>query len=130
MQERPCTRCVKRNIGHLCHDEPREPMKRAKLEQGHMHGEDESLLKPEEPLYNKTDSGFDQQHPEPLLLRGNEVPVSLKGTSTVHQSNSHVPQSVSVSTVSLPASGSRDQQCELRITMEELILLTFMSFGL
>lgn len=22
--ERPCTRCVKRNIGHLCHDEPRE----------------------------------------------------------------------------------------------------------
>lgn len=23
-QERPCTRCVKRNIGHLCHDEPRE----------------------------------------------------------------------------------------------------------
>ncbi|KAI5800042.1 hypothetical protein EDC01DRAFT_716566 [Geopyxis carbonaria] len=24
---RPCTRCVKRNIGHLCHDEPREPKK-------------------------------------------------------------------------------------------------------
>ncbi|KAJ1325116.1 RNA polymerase II-specific transcription factor-like protein [Microdochium nivale] len=23
--ERPCTRCIKRNIGHLCHDEPREP---------------------------------------------------------------------------------------------------------
>jgi hypothetical protein len=23
-QERPCTRCIKRNIGHLCHDEPRE----------------------------------------------------------------------------------------------------------
>ncbi|KAG8164175.1 hypothetical protein KVR01_006093 [Diaporthe batatas] len=22
--ERPCTRCIKRNIGHLCHDEPRE----------------------------------------------------------------------------------------------------------
>ncbi|OQE31432.1 hypothetical protein PENSTE_c001G07904 [Penicillium steckii] len=26
--ERPCTRCIKRNIGHLCHDEPREPTKR------------------------------------------------------------------------------------------------------
>ncbi|CAJ2511273.1 Uu.00g068980.m01.CDS01 [Anthostomella pinea] len=24
-KERPCTRCVKRNIGHLCHDEPRDP---------------------------------------------------------------------------------------------------------
>lgn len=23
-QARPCTRCIKRNIGHLCHDEPRE----------------------------------------------------------------------------------------------------------
>ena len=23
-QERPCNRCVKRSIGHLCHDEPRE----------------------------------------------------------------------------------------------------------
>uniref|UniRef100_A0A093XNT4 Regulator of drug sensitivity 2 n=1 Tax=Talaromyces marneffei PM1 TaxID=1077442 RepID=A0A093XNT4_TALMA len=26
--ERPCTRCIKRNIGHLCHDEPREPTKK------------------------------------------------------------------------------------------------------
>ncbi|EED15497.1 Zn cluster transcription factor Rds2, putative [Talaromyces stipitatus ATCC 10500] len=26
--ERPCTRCIKRNIGHLCHDEPREPAKK------------------------------------------------------------------------------------------------------
>jgi hypothetical protein len=31
-QERPCTRCVKRNIGHLCHDEPREPAKKPKSE--------------------------------------------------------------------------------------------------
>lgn len=26
-EDRPCTRCVKRNIGHLCHDEAREPKK-------------------------------------------------------------------------------------------------------
>ncbi|OJD25041.1 hypothetical protein ACJ73_03588 [Blastomyces percursus] len=31
--DRPCTRCIKRNIGHLCHDEPRENSKRAKSEQ-------------------------------------------------------------------------------------------------
>ncbi|KAI4694968.1 uncharacterized protein J4E84_001592 [Alternaria hordeiaustralica] len=30
--ERPCTRCVKRNIGHLCHDEPREGVKKSKSE--------------------------------------------------------------------------------------------------
>lgn len=29
-KERPCTRCIKRNIGHLCHDEPREPSKRSR----------------------------------------------------------------------------------------------------
>ncbi|EMC98521.1 hypothetical protein BAUCODRAFT_130166 [Baudoinia panamericana UAMH 10762] len=32
--ERPCARCVKRDIGHLCHDEPREPPKRTKSELG------------------------------------------------------------------------------------------------
>jgi hypothetical protein len=32
--QRPCARCVKRDIGHLCHDEPREPPKRNKSEAG------------------------------------------------------------------------------------------------
>ncbi|WPG98966.1 regulator of drug sensitivity 2 [Acrodontium crateriforme] len=32
--ERPCARCVKRDIGHLCHDEPREPPKRGKSDVG------------------------------------------------------------------------------------------------
>ncbi|KIW01268.1 hypothetical protein, variant [Verruconis gallopava] len=31
--DRPCTRCIKRNIGHLCHDEPREPSKKSKSDQ-------------------------------------------------------------------------------------------------
>ncbi|PLB47815.1 Zn cluster transcription factor [Aspergillus steynii IBT 23096] len=31
--ERPCTRCIKRNIGHLCHDEPREQSKRTRSDQ-------------------------------------------------------------------------------------------------
>ncbi|KAI9741251.1 MAG: hypothetical protein M1834_002967 [Cirrosporium novae-zelandiae] len=30
--ERPCARCIKRDIGHLCHDEPRENNKKAKSE--------------------------------------------------------------------------------------------------
>ncbi|TKA65770.1 hypothetical protein B0A55_09478, partial [Friedmanniomyces simplex] len=33
-QQRPCARCVKRDIGHLCHDEPREAPKRSKSELG------------------------------------------------------------------------------------------------
>jgi len=30
--QRPCTRCIKRDIGHLCHDEHREPVKKQKSE--------------------------------------------------------------------------------------------------
>lgn len=33
--ERPCARCIKRDIGHLCHDEPREPGKRTKSDADH-----------------------------------------------------------------------------------------------
>lgn len=32
--QRPCARCVKRDIGHLCHDEPRDPPKRSKSDLG------------------------------------------------------------------------------------------------
>lgn len=31
-QDRPCARCIKRDIGHLCHDEPREPSKGSRNE--------------------------------------------------------------------------------------------------
>ncbi|KAJ5113686.1 hypothetical protein N7456_002220 [Penicillium angulare] len=39
--ERPCTRCIKRNIGHLCHDEPREPTKRSRGDQEHSAADEE-----------------------------------------------------------------------------------------
>lgn len=36
LQDRPCTRCIKRNIGHLCHDESREtPTKKSRTEPEH-----------------------------------------------------------------------------------------------
>ncbi|KAI5864321.1 meiosis protein SPO22/ZIP4 like-domain-containing protein [Durotheca rogersii] len=45
--ERPCTRCIKRNIGHLCHDEPRDPdFKKSKSSRGSA-GHDESEIQPE-----------------------------------------------------------------------------------
>ncbi|KAL2219457.1 Zn cluster transcription factor [Thermoascus aurantiacus ATCC 26904] len=39
--DRPCSRCIKRNIGHLCHDEPREPSKRARTEHDRSTTEEE-----------------------------------------------------------------------------------------
>ncbi|RYP34711.1 hypothetical protein DL767_004157 [Monosporascus sp. MG133] len=45
-QERPCTRCIKRNIGHLCHDEPRDPDAK-KVKGSHVAtGHDESEIRP------------------------------------------------------------------------------------
>lgn len=41
--ERPCGRCLKRNIGHLCHDEPREP-KKPKQEALHGDGHEDHKL--------------------------------------------------------------------------------------
>lgn len=43
--DRPCARCVKRNIGHLCHDEPREPAKNAKVLPGDVVERDDAALK-------------------------------------------------------------------------------------
>ncbi|KUJ18223.1 transcription factor Zn cluster transcription factor-like protein Rds2 [Mollisia scopiformis] len=42
--ERPCARCIKRNIGHLCHDEPREPesaTKKSKSQHSNSAAEDD-----------------------------------------------------------------------------------------
>lgn len=42
VQDRPCTRCIKRNIGHLCHDEPREPSKRSRSDHEHSNADEEN----------------------------------------------------------------------------------------
>lgn len=46
-QDRPCARCVKRNIGHLCHDERREPLKRLKGDKDGAIGHDDTVPKRE-----------------------------------------------------------------------------------
>lgn len=67
-QERPCTRCIKRNIGHLCHDEPREQAKRPKSEHHDSTGEDETSLKHEDPPANGIPQTFTQQQTDQPLL--------------------------------------------------------------
>ncbi|KAI8625468.1 hypothetical protein F5Y19DRAFT_467078 [Xylariaceae sp. FL1651] len=46
-KERPCTRCIKRNIGHLCHDEPRDPDAKKPKVSSHAAARDESDTQPE-----------------------------------------------------------------------------------
>lgn len=61
-QERPCARCIKRNIGHLCHDEPREPDAAAKKSK-HQHGNtaaEEDGSPQQGPADNDISNSFDQ----------------------------------------------------------------------
>ncbi|KAG4436690.1 hypothetical protein IFR05_007838 [Cadophora sp. M221] len=51
MCERPCARCIKRNIGHLCHDEPREPESATKkVKSQHSNSAPEEDGSPPEPV--------------------------------------------------------------------------------
>ncbi|RFU28019.1 hypothetical protein B7463_g8335, partial [Scytalidium lignicola] len=63
--ERPCARCIKRNIGHLCHDEPREQDSSAakKAKSQHSNSAEEDGTSPSG-IQSSTDAGmrnsFDQ----------------------------------------------------------------------
>jgi hypothetical protein len=58
-QDRPCKRCIKRNIGHLCHDEPREGHgyhKKSKGEDSETPGQEE--ISPSKDDYANTTSSL------------------------------------------------------------------------
>jgi len=65
--ERPCARCIKRNIGHLCHDEPREPEPATKKSKSNSAVEDDGS--PADQLQASIDNGmnnsFDQSLEQP-----------------------------------------------------------------
>ncbi|SLM35895.1 zn cluster transcription factor [Lasallia pustulata] len=68
-KERPCTRCIRRKIGHLCHDEPREPVRRPNNEHDTAAGEDEAALKKEGTPPNGMPPSIDQQQADQQLLQ-------------------------------------------------------------
>ncbi|KAL9613943.1 MAG: hypothetical protein Q9167_001557 [Letrouitia subvulpina] len=80
--ERPCTRCVKRNIGHLCHDEPREPAKASKKQPEDVTGSDEASLKTGEVAANGLASSFDQPRADQKLLQEADLDVGTKTLPT------------------------------------------------
>jgi hypothetical protein len=84
-QERPCARCIKRNIGHLCHDERRETDSAAKKSKSHNSNsvEDEEAS-PDQPqsqpsVENGLNNPFDQptdQAQENIGLGAPSIPQS------------------------------------------------------
>ena len=114
-QERPCTRCVKRNIGHLCHDEPREPMKRTKGEHGHITEEADARLKQEESYIDTMVGPFDQQV-EQQLVHDSRMNITPPAVPLARQTLSHLVQSsTSAPNVALGTSRPSDQLCKSQI---------------
>jgi hypothetical protein len=66
VQERPCARCIKRNIGHLCHDESRAADSATKKSKSHnSNSVDDEETSPDQPqsqpsVENGMNHPFDQ----------------------------------------------------------------------
>ena len=66
--ERPCGRCLKRNIGHLCHDEPRE----AKKSKQEIDGHKENTI----PLLSPIDKPSVNEIPAPVEQTQTQAPLA------------------------------------------------------
>ncbi|KAL9641267.1 MAG: hypothetical protein Q9204_000166 [Flavoplaca sp. TL-2023a] len=88
-KDRPCVRCVKRNIGHLCHDEPRDHAKTAKAQSGSLdEGDKNAALSKDDLTADGLLSSVDQRRANEQLLQetgldlGNQpVPTDVQTTS-------------------------------------------------
>ena len=95
-QERPCTRCVKRDIGHLCHDEPREPVRRSKGDHSHTPGEDEVAPKQEELSNSRTTSSVGQQQTDDQVPQETGLEMNAPGDAGNRKANIQLTQSAQV----------------------------------
>lgn len=110
-QERPCTRCVKRNIGHLCHDEPREGVKKTKSESENGNAQSEGPTN-EAPASDVAARAVPQQISAPdagLNLRPPHMPPNRT------DSTSSITQADPVSVPQLPGMASGNQPCKSHI---------------
>lgn len=91
--ERPCARCIKRDIGHLCHDEPREPPKRTKSETELASADTNPQENPAHPREHFT--SYDQAHKEGGLATTNTSkilqPKPLSPPQSQNQTNESQP---------------------------------------
>lgn len=110
MQERPCTRCVKRNIGHLCHDEPREGVKKSKSEPENGDGQSQ----PTQVESTPSDAASTAAPPVPdagLNLATHPVPPNRDASTTSGTRNDPV------SAPQLPALTAGSQPCKLHFPL-------------
>ena len=73
-------RCIKRNIGHLCHDEPREQVKRPRSDNDHSTGEDEASIKHEDSPANGMPLSLEHQPPDQHILQESRLNLGQGGS--------------------------------------------------
>ncbi|TKA61056.1 hypothetical protein B0A49_09269 [Cryomyces minteri] len=107
--ERPCTRCLKRSIGHLCRDEPREPTKRGKSDAENMLSDEETSPQQEQTSpdesYTTFDHALDQQDADLTL-----APPTLSQDTIVN--TAPIVQPTPVSAARIQPLDSNGQSCK------------------
>lgn len=112
-QERPCARCIKRNIGHLCHDEPREPeaaTKKSKTQHSNTAAEQDASppTQAQAPADGDINTSFDQSQ-EALTQENNRLTL---GPITLSQGGPlQIVQPSPVSGIQANALNSGSNQC-------------------
>ncbi|KAI4104508.1 MAG: hypothetical protein LQ339_003811 [Xanthoria mediterranea] len=87
--DRPCARCVKRNIGHLCHDEPRDHAKPAKIHSGSLEdGDRNATLRQDDLTADGLSSSVDQQRASEQLLQETDLDLGTQPVPTDVQTTS------------------------------------------
>ncbi|KAL8656578.1 MAG: hypothetical protein Q9226_002621 [Calogaya cf. arnoldii] len=84
--DRPCARCVKRSIGHLCHDEPREDAHSAKIHSGSL--DKNAALRQDDLAAEGLLPSVDQQRASEQLLQEPDLDLGTQPVPTDVQTTS------------------------------------------
>ena len=116
LQDRPCARCVKRSIGHLCHDEPRDSTKGIKRDQVNATPTGGAAVKQEDSLSYTRGPAIDQQQLDQQSLEDNSANVATGAAAQNNQTDN--PEPLPRTTDHLAQGqdfGDKNQQCEKHV---------------
>ncbi|KAL8757342.1 MAG: hypothetical protein Q9184_004228 [Pyrenodesmia sp. 2 TL-2023] len=107
--DRPCARCVKRNIGHMCHDEPRELTKNAKLLPGNTGEADNAASKQDNPTGTNLLSTVDEQQAGQQLLQEPDLDLNTTAPTDVQTSPAQLAETPPASEAPCEPPGTKGQ---------------------
>lgn len=117
LQDRPCARCVKRSIGHLCHDEPRDSSKGVKHDKVNTTSTSGTAAKQEDSLPYMLGPSIDVQQPNQQALEDAGAYIT---TSAAAENQTNITEFLPQSSNPLAQGqgqvfGEKNQQCEKHI---------------